>query len=149
MKVVTFIRKNGDTAKRVVDFPLERDTFRNKIMEIVGDFDENSYNINNGKNRLSFFIIFLHFFVFHFFIFHICNFSFSFFHFFLCSFSSFSFHFLFYFHFHFHFHVHVHIHFLSFSFMFFHFLTCSLSEAQNLIFFWASISLRFLLTIRM
>ena len=70
--------------KRVVDFPRERDTFRNKIMEIVKDFDEKSYN-NNGKpwklSRilrvnpcffifLSFFIIFLHFFVFlHFFIF--------------------------------------------------------------------------------
>ena len=26
--------------KRVVDFLLERDTFRNKIMEIVEDFDE-------------------------------------------------------------------------------------------------------------
>ena len=34
--------------KLVVDFPLERDTFRNKIMEIVEDFDEKSYN-NNGK----------------------------------------------------------------------------------------------------
>ena len=39
MKIVT-LRKNGETAKRVVDFPLERDTFRNKIMEIVKDFDE-------------------------------------------------------------------------------------------------------------
>ena len=34
--------------KRVVDFPRERDTFRDKIMEIVQDFDEKSYN-NNGK----------------------------------------------------------------------------------------------------
>ena len=40
MKIVTFLRKNGETAKRVVDFPRERDTFRNKIMEIVKDFDE-------------------------------------------------------------------------------------------------------------
>ena len=48
MKIVTFLRKNGDFPKRVVDFPLERDTFRNKIMEIVEDFDEKSYN-NNGK----------------------------------------------------------------------------------------------------
>ena len=32
----------------VVDFPRERDTFRNKIMEIVEDFDEKSYN-KNGK----------------------------------------------------------------------------------------------------
>ena len=30
MKIVTFLRKNAETAKRVVDFPLERDTFRNK-----------------------------------------------------------------------------------------------------------------------
>ena len=48
MKIVTFLRKNGETAKRVVEFPRERDTFRNKIMEIVEDFDEKSYN-NNGK----------------------------------------------------------------------------------------------------
>ena len=48
MKIVTFPKKNGYTPKRVVDFPLERDTFRNKIMEIVEDFDEKSYN-NNGK----------------------------------------------------------------------------------------------------
>ena len=48
MKIVTFHRKNGDPAKRVADFPLERDTFRNKIMEIVEGFDEKSYN-NNGK----------------------------------------------------------------------------------------------------
>ena len=30
MKIVTFPRKNEHTPKRVVDFPLERDTFRNK-----------------------------------------------------------------------------------------------------------------------
>ena len=48
MKIVTFPRKNEYTPKRVVDFPMERDTFRNKIMEIVEDFDEKSYN-NNGK----------------------------------------------------------------------------------------------------
>ena len=48
MKIVTFIRKNGETAKRVVDFPRERDSFRNKIMEIVEDLVEKSYN-NNGK----------------------------------------------------------------------------------------------------
>ena len=30
MEIVTFLRKNGDSAKRVVDFPRERDTFRNK-----------------------------------------------------------------------------------------------------------------------
>ena len=85
MKNVTFLLKNGYPPKRVVDIPLERETFRNKIMEIVEDFDEKSYN-NNGKpwkssrilrgnshffSFLSFFIIFLHFFrfFFHFFIF--------------------------------------------------------------------------------
>ena len=40
MKIVTFLMKNADLPKRVVDFPLERDTFRNKIMKIVKDFDE-------------------------------------------------------------------------------------------------------------
>ena len=49
MKIVTFPRKNDYPPKRVVDFPLERDTFRNKIMEIVDDFDEKSYNNNNNK----------------------------------------------------------------------------------------------------
>ena len=39
-KIVTFLRKNGENPKRVVDFLLGRDTFRNKIMEIVLDFDE-------------------------------------------------------------------------------------------------------------
>ena len=57
MKIVTFLRKNGETAKRVVDFPLERDTFRNKIMEI--DFLSFS----------SFFFFFLHVSVFFFFFF--------------------------------------------------------------------------------
>ena len=49
MKIVTFLRQNDYSPKRVVDFPRERDTFRNKIMEIVEDFDEKSYN-NNGKS---------------------------------------------------------------------------------------------------
>ena len=40
MKIVTFLKKNGYHPKRVVDFPLERDTFRNKILEIVEDFFE-------------------------------------------------------------------------------------------------------------
>ena len=33
-----FSSENGDLPKRVVDFPLERDKFRNKVMEIVEDF---------------------------------------------------------------------------------------------------------------
>ena len=74
MNIATYLRKNGDHPKRAVDFLLERDAFRNKIMEIVDDFDEKSYN-NNGKpwksSRIlrvkphvfifSLFIIFLHF----------------------------------------------------------------------------------------
>ena len=49
MNIVTFpLKKNGETPKRVVDFPLERDTFRTKIMEIVDFFDDKSYN-NNGN----------------------------------------------------------------------------------------------------
>ena len=40
MKFVTFLQENDDPAKRVVDFPEEKDTFRNKIMEIVEEFDE-------------------------------------------------------------------------------------------------------------
>ena len=48
MKIVTFLWKNDYSPKRVVDSPRDRDTFRNKIMEIVEDFDEKSYN-NNGK----------------------------------------------------------------------------------------------------
>ena len=88
MKIVTFLRKNNYCPKRVVDFPLERDTFRNKIMEIVEDFDEKSYN-NNGKSLkssrilrvnpfFSFFFLFSSFFYifrfFHFFIFLISHF---------------------------------------------------------------------------
>ena len=56
MKTATFPRENGHSLpKRVVDFPWERDTFRKKIMEIVENFDEKSYN-NNGKpgNRKDF-----------------------------------------------------------------------------------------------
>ena len=119
MKIVTFLRKNDYPPKRVVDFPRERDTFRNKIMEIVEDFDEKSYN-NNGKtwksSRIlrvnpffSFFFLFSSFFCifpfFHFFIFLHFSFSFIFFH-----FLSFSF---------------IFFHFLSFSFIFFHFLSFS------------------------
>ena len=118
MKIVTFLRKNDYPPKRVVDFPLERDTFRNKIMEIVEDFDDTSYN-NNGKpwksSRIlrlnpcfSFFFLFLHFLVFFFFAFF--HFSFI----FLSFFFHFSFIFLsFFFHFSF-----IFLYFLS---IFFHF----------------------------
>ena len=40
MKIATFLRKNGETPKLVVDFLLNRDAFRNKTMEIVKDSDE-------------------------------------------------------------------------------------------------------------
>ena len=92
MKIVTFLWKNDYTPKRVVDFPRERDTVRNKIMEIVEDFDEKSYN-NNGKPWKSsmilrvnpffrFFFFFFHFFIFSFFPFFLF-FIFSFFYFFI------------------------------------------------------------------
>ena len=40
MKIVIFPEKNGETPQLVVDFLMETDTFRNKIMKIVQDFDE-------------------------------------------------------------------------------------------------------------
>ena len=53
MKIATFLRKNVETPKLVVDFPLERDTFRNQIMEIVKDFDEKvtTTTVNPGNRR--------------------------------------------------------------------------------------------------
>ena len=64
MKIVNFPQKS-DTAKRVVNFHLERDTFRNKIMEIVEAFAcETIFSF-----FFSFFIIF-HFFIFSFFVSH-------------------------------------------------------------------------------
>ena len=45
MHIVTFLRKNGDPAKRVVDFLSERDTFRTNIMEIVVDFASEAKNL--------------------------------------------------------------------------------------------------------
>ena len=113
MRIVTFLRKNAALPKRVVDFSLESDTFQNKIMEIVKDFDEKSYN-NNGKPWKSSRILRVkpNFFIFH------CSsffrhFSFHFCKFFSClSFFNFSF-----------------LNFLCFSsffFIFFPFLSCSL-----------------------
>ena len=126
MKFVTLHWKNGDLPKRVVDFPLESDPFRNKIMKIVEDFDEKSDN-NNGRpwksSRIlgvkpnffmfSLFIIFLNCSFSHFDIFSIFSF-FHCFHFFIFSFFSFIcsfFHFLHFFHFF--------IFFISFIFSFF------------------------------
>ena len=135
MKIVTFLRKNGGLPKRVVDILRERDTFRNKIMAIVEDFDEQSYN-NNGKpwkssrilrvNHLfSFFIVhqFFHFsFVFFFFFSFFVVFIFPFFR---------SFHFL---------------HFLIFSFFFsFLFFFFFFSGLLEILFFWPQL-LQVLLT---
>ena len=54
MKIVTFLEENDYPPKRVVYFPRERDTFRNKIMEIVEDFDEQKVTtttVNTGNRR--------------------------------------------------------------------------------------------------
>ena len=138
MKIVTFLVKNADTAKRVVDFPLARDTFRNKIMEIVEDFacESKFLHFSFFFHHVSpFFRFFSHFFIFSIFSF------FSFFHFFIL------FHFL-------SFSV-IFSHFLSFSFMFFFiffffffFFSLSFSFCRELKFrFFSSISLRFLYTL--
>ena len=124
MKIDTFLRENNYSPKRVVDFPRERDTFRNKIMEIVQDFDEKSYN-NDGKQWKSSRILpvkpncFIFSFFFHHFspFFHVLSCSFIFVHFRSISFIFFhylSFSFIFMF-----------LHFRSFSFICFHFLTFS------------------------
>ena len=87
MKIITFLRKNRESAKRVVDVPFKRDTFRNKIMEIVEDFDEKITTITiSPANRLSnqislFFSLCFHHFSLFFFFFSILFHFFSFFHF--------------------------------------------------------------------
>ena len=54
MKIAPFHRENGETQKRVVDFPRERDTFRNN-MEKVEDFDEKVTTTTvNQRNRREF-----------------------------------------------------------------------------------------------
>ena len=139
--------KNADLPKRVVDFSMERDTFRSKFMELVEDFDEKSYH-NNGKPwkssrillvkpKFSFFIIFSFLFIFHFFFFFLFHFSM------FCFFSDFSFFFIYSF---FQFFIFMFFHFLpvstsffqflSISLIFFHFLSFYFSclGAQNLIF---------------
>ena len=80
MKIDTFLRKHGDHPKQVVDFPLKRDTFRNKVMEMVEDFDEKSYN-NNSKPWKSSRILRVNPFFPFFFLFSSFFFIFSFFHF--------------------------------------------------------------------
>ena len=96
MKIVTFLLKNADPPKRVVDFPLERDTFRNKIMEIVEDFSCESivFHFSFFFHHFSTFFRFFRFFIFSlkkmvifyfFLIFFIC-FFFAFFSFFLFDF---------------------------------------------------------------
>ena len=126
MKIVTFLRKkNGDLPKRIVDFRLERDTFRNKILEFIEDFDEKSYT-NNGKPCKSSRILRVNpnFFIFHSF-FHIFTFFSCFFIFFILSFLFF------------HFFIFSCFFIFSFSNIFFHFLSFSFSwlGAQNLFYF--------------
>ena len=59
MKIVTFLRENADFPKWVVDFPRERDTFRNKIMEIVEDLASEDKTIEIFRDFA--FFLFLHF----------------------------------------------------------------------------------------
>ena len=152
MKIVAFLQKNGDPPKRVVDFPWERDTFRNTVIEIVEDFDEKKYN-NTGKPKNSSrilrvkpnFFIFLSFFI----IFLIFRFFFSFFHFSFFHFFNFSIFFMFSF---FHFFQFSHFSFISFfifllssfSIFFFCFFFFFLSGAQNPIFLWPQLLQDFL-----
>ena len=108
--------------KRVVDFPWERNTFRNKTMEIVEDFDGKSYN-NDGKHWKSLRILRVNpFFSFFFFVYHFSPFFFFVFFFIFFNFSFF-FHFLLFsiIFYHFHSFSFIFTHFLSFSFIFFHF----------------------------
>ena len=128
-KLSLSIGKMVTSQKWVVDFLLDRDTFRNKIMELVEDFDEKNYR-NNGKPWKSSrilrvkpnFFIFLHFS----FVFIFSSFSIIFLHFLHCS-SFLHFFILFIFHLFLHFSaVFIFILFLfyyfsSFSFMFCHF----------------------------
>ena len=114
VQIVTFLRKNDYTPKWVVDFPLERDTFRNKIMEIVEDSDEKSFN-NNGKSWKSSRILRVNPFFSFFFLFSSFFYIFSFFFFFLFFLNFFIF---------LHFSI-IFLHFPSFSFIFFHFLSFS------------------------
>ena len=98
MKIVTFLGKNGETSKRVVDFLCDRDTFRKNIWKIVEDFDEKKVTTTNGKlwkivegftceaKNLHFFIVhhfssilMFSFFLFSFFLYFYFSFSFSFF----------------------------------------------------------------------
>ena len=134
MKIDTFLLKNGETPKRVVDFPLERDTFRNKIMEIVEEFIQTSYN-DNGKRwkssrilrvkRNCFIFSLFIFFFFHFFFFSLFSFSVIFFVFFFSSF----FLFLHFFHF-----FDFFMFFISFICFFFIFSCCFASEINDVTF---------------
>ena len=74
MKIDTFLRKNGDSQKRVVDFLRERDTFRNKIIEIVEDFACEAkflhvFIVHHFSSFFRFFHFFIFLIVFHFSIF--------------------------------------------------------------------------------
>ena len=53
MKIVAFLLKNDYLPKRVVDFLRERNTFRNKIMEIVEVLTKKvtTTTVNPGNRR--------------------------------------------------------------------------------------------------
>ena len=147
MKIVTFLRKSGETPKRVVDFPLERDTFRKKSWKSsrILRVKPNCFIFSFFHLFFSFFHFHFHFLSFSFIFFHFLSFSFIFFVFFLFfiffNFLSFFifFHFLsfsfIFFHFFPFFHFLSFFHFSSFSFVFFHFHFLFVG-AQNLIYFW-------------
>ena len=87
MKNATFLKTNDYHPKRVVDFHRERDTFRNKIIEIVEDFacEPNFFHFSFFFHHFSpFFLVFFFIFSFFFhFFFIFFFFFFSFFHFFI------------------------------------------------------------------
>ena len=96
MKIVTFLLKNGEARKTGCRFSSERDTYRNKIMEIVEDFDEKSYKKQRKPWKSSRILhVKPNFFIFSLFIIFSC-FLFIFFFFVNCS--SFFFYFLFFLH---------------------------------------------------
>ena len=144
MKIVTFLRKTVTSQNGLLIFLWKETHSDNKIMEIVEDFDETSYN-NNGKPWKSSrilrvnpnFFIFLSFFIIssifshfsHFFIFFIfSNLFFTFLHFHFSLFFFIFRHFFIFLHF-------LSFHFLSFSVTFFHFLSCFFFFSFFLLFF--------------
>ena len=128
INIGTFLWKNGDHPKRVVDFLLERDTFQSKIMEIVEDLasEVKFFHFRCSSFSFIFHFLFFHFSICSFFIFSFFHFSFFllFFHFSIVPFFHFSivsgFH-LFHF---FHSHFFIFFHFLHSFFILLHSSSC-------------------------